>query len=144
LLAWGLLSILYLKNLYKTNMNDKIITALLAILIALSGWSLTTTVGLKSDVAVLKEKVSGIENEIQNSKNFKGKKKRKKKIQTTEKGVQILIIGLILALVLLLGCENVRQSIGVSTSPFSTKMEEKTKLNYKIIFGKVRPKEDDD
>ena len=74
-----LLSILYLKNLYKTNMNDKIITALLAILIALSGWSLTTTVGLKSDVAVLKEKVSGIENEIQNSKNFKGKKNRKKK-----------------------------------------------------------------
>ena len=59
-------------------MNDKIITALLAILIALSGWSLTTTVGLKSDVAVLKEKVSGIENEIQNSKAFKGKKKRKK------------------------------------------------------------------
>ena len=41
-------------------------------------------------------------------------------------------------------CENVRQSIGVSTNPFSTKMEEKTKLNYKIIFGKVRPKEDDD
>ena len=44
-------------------MHDKIITALLAILIALSGWRLTTTVGLKSDVAVLKEKVSGIENE---------------------------------------------------------------------------------
>ena len=59
--------------------NDRIITVLLAILIALSGWSLTTTVGLKSDVAVLKEKVSGIENEIQNSKAFKGKKKRKKK-----------------------------------------------------------------
>jgi hypothetical protein len=46
---------------------------------------------------------------------------------------------------LLTGCfENVRQSIGISTNPFSTKMEEKTKLNYKIIFGKVRPKEDDD
>ena len=60
-------------------MNDKIITVLLAILIALSGWSLTTTVGLKSDVAVLKEKVSGVENEIQDFKNFKGKKKRKKK-----------------------------------------------------------------
>ena len=79
MLVWHLLSILYLKNLYKTNMNDKIITALLAILIALSGWSLTTTVGLKSDVAVLKEKVSGVENEIQDFKNFKGKKKRKKK-----------------------------------------------------------------
>ena len=53
-----------------------------------------------------------------------------------------------LFLVLLIGgltaCENVRQSIGISTSPFSEKMEEKTKLNYKIIFGKVRPKEDDD
>ena len=60
-------------------MNDKIITALLAILIALSGWSLTTTVGLKSDVAVLKEKVSGVENEIQDFKTFSKKKKRKKK-----------------------------------------------------------------
>ena len=60
-------------------MNDKIIAALLAILIALSGWSLTTTVGLKSDVAVLKEKVSGIENEIQAAKTFKKKKRRKKK-----------------------------------------------------------------
>jgi len=50
-----------------------------ASLIALSGWSLTTTVGLKSDVAVLKEKVSGVENEIQDFKNLKGKKKRKKK-----------------------------------------------------------------
>jgi len=60
-------------------MNDKIIAVLLAILIALSGWSLTTTVGLKSDVAVLKEKVSGIENEIQNGKTFQKKKRRKKK-----------------------------------------------------------------
>jgi len=60
-------------------MHDKIITALLAILIALSGWSLTTTVGLKSDVAVLKEKVSGVEHEIQNSKKFQKKKRRKKK-----------------------------------------------------------------
>ena len=45
---------------------------------------------------------------------------------------------------LLTGCENVRQSIGISTNPFSNKFEEKTKVNYKIIFGKVRPKEDDD
>tara|TARA_R110002051_G_scaffold19120_2_gene53927 strand:+ start:262 stop:438 length:177 start_codon:yes stop_codon:yes gene_type:complete len=52
---------------------------------------------------------------------------------------------LVLFLSLLTGCfENVRQSIGISTNPFSTKMEEKTKLNYKIIFGKVRPKEDND
>ena len=67
-------------------MNDKTIAALLAILIALSGWSLTTTVGLKSDVAVLKEKVSGIENEIQNSKAFKGKKKNRKKKKNNWEG----------------------------------------------------------
>ena len=43
------------------------------------------------------------------------------------------------------GCwENVRQSIGISTNPFSQNVNEKTKFNYKIIFGKVRPKEDDD
>ena len=52
---------------------------------------------------------------------------------------------LILFMFFLVGCfENVRQSVGISTSPLSTKMEEKTKLNYKIIFGKVRPKEDND
>ena len=53
-----------------------------------------------------------------------------------------------LFLVLLIGgltaCENVRQSIGISTNPFSQNVNEKTKFNYKIIFGKVRPKEDDD
>ena len=52
---------------------------------------------------------------------------------------------LITLMIFLSGCwENVRQSIGISTNPFSEKFEEKTKLNYKIIFGKVRPKEDDD
>ena len=52
---------------------------------------------------------------------------------------------LVVFMFFLTGCfENVRQSIGISTNHFSTKMEEKTKLNYKIIFGKVRPKEDDD
>ena len=68
-------------------MNDKIITALLAILIALSGWSLSTTVGLKSDVAVLKEKVSKVEKDMEeavwntlDSNKKKKKKKKKKKI----------------------------------------------------------------
>jgi outer membrane lipopolysaccharide assembly protein LptE/RlpB len=55
-----------------------------------------------------------------------------------------------LFLVLLIGgltaCtfENTRQSVGVATNPFSTKMEEKTKLQWKITFGKIRPKEDTD
>ena len=58
-------------------MNDKLIAAALACLIALSGWSLTTTVGLKSEVAILKEKVSQIESSIKQVK----KKNRKKKKQ---------------------------------------------------------------
>jgi hypothetical protein len=52
-----------------------------------------------------------------------------------------------LFLTLFLGaCENVRQSIGITTKPFQDgeQFENSTKFNYKIIFGKVRPKEDDD
>jgi len=52
---------------------------------------------------------------------------------------------LIIFMIFLAGCwSNVRQSIGISTNPFSQNVNEKTKFNYKIIFGKVRPKEDDD
>ena len=48
---------------------------------------------------------------------------------------------------LLYSCENTRHSIGVSGKPLSTNFEENVKVNYKIIFGKVRSKkteEDDD
>ena len=54
---------------------------------------------------------------------------------------------LITLMIFLSGCwENVRQSIGISTKPLQSgeQLENSTKLNYKIIFGKVRPKEDDD
>ena len=51
---------------------------------------------------------------------------------------------LIVLLLFIYGCENVRQSIGVSGKPLSRNFEENIKVNYKIIFGKVRPKEDDD
>lgn len=56
------------------------------------------------------------------------------------------ILTIMMMLLFIYGCENVRHSIGVSTKPFSTKFEESTKLNYKIIFGKVRSKkvEEDD
>ena len=54
---------------------------------------------------------------------------------------------LLLSLTLFLSaCENVRHKVGISAKPFATdgKFEDSTKLNYTIIFGKVRPKEDDD
>jgi hypothetical protein len=48
--------------------------------------------------------------------------------------------------IILLGCENVKHKIGISTKPFQSgeSFENSTKLNYSIIFGKIRPKEDDD
>ena len=62
-------------------MNDKIITALLAILIALGGWTLSRTFSLSQDMVIIKEKVSRIENEIQDIKTVKKKKRGKKKNQ---------------------------------------------------------------
>ena len=60
-------------------MNDKLITALLAIVLALGGWSLQRSFSLSQDMVVIKMKIEVIQDEIQNFKNFKGKKPRKKK-----------------------------------------------------------------
>ena len=51
---------------------------------------------------------------------------------------------ILITILFIYGCENVRHSIGVSGKPLSRNFEEKCKVNYKIIFGKVRPKEDED
>ena len=58
-------------------MENKIIAAALACIIALSGWSLTTTVGLKTDVALLKQQVEEIEKKVSKFKPNKKKKKKK-------------------------------------------------------------------
>ena len=58
-------------------MDNKIIAAALACIIALSGWALTTTVGLKTDVSLLKEKVNQIEDKVSKFKPNKKKKKKK-------------------------------------------------------------------
>ena len=59
--------------------------------------------------------------------------------------MKYLVLLLFLTL-FLSACENVKHKIGVSTKPFATdgKFEDSAKINYTIIFGKVRPKEDDD
>ena len=56
----------------------------------------------------------------------------------------LVIILFVILFVSACSFENTRQSIGINTNPFSTKMEEKTKLNWKITWGKIRPKEDED
>ena len=60
-------------------MNDKLITALLAIVLALGGWSLQRSFSLSQDMVVFKMKIEVIQNEISNFKDLKGKKHRKKK-----------------------------------------------------------------
>ena len=54
------------------------------------------------------------------------------------------LIWIVMCSFFIVACENTRQSIGVTTNPLSSKMEEKTKFQWKITFGKIRPKEDTD
>ena len=56
----------------------------------------------------------------------------------------VFVFWTIIFLGILTGCENVRQSIGISGKPLSRNFEENVKVNYKNSFGKVRPKEDDE
>jgi hypothetical protein len=60
-------------------MNEKLITALLAILLALGGWTLQRTFSLSQDMVLIKTKVEMIEDEIQQFKTLKSKKKNKRK-----------------------------------------------------------------
>ena len=66
-------------------------------------------------------------------------------MERTERWIRYLIMFLWVCLFMAItGCENTRQSIGITTNPLSSKMEDKTKLQWKITFGKIRPKEDTD
>ena len=93
----------------------------------------------------LKKRYRGLKMKFRTLKLFQRRRNARKRIQTTEKAVQALVIGLMLVLVLLVGCENTKHKIGVSTKPFQSgeDLEDNTKLNYTIVFGKVRPQEDD-
>ena len=68
----------------RKQMNDKLITALLAILLALGGWTLQRTFSLSQDMVLIKTKVEMIDDEISKFKDSKGKKKRKKKKKQSE------------------------------------------------------------
>ena len=68
--------------------NDKIITALLAVLLALGGWTLSRTFSLSQDMVLVKEKISQVEKQLDEAvwntlpepeKNSKKKRKKKKK-----------------------------------------------------------------
>ena len=58
-------------------MNDRLITALLAVLLALGGWTLSRTFSLSQDMVLIKEQVSNIEQDIKHVKKKSRKKKQK-------------------------------------------------------------------
>ena len=58
-------------------MENKLITALLAILLALGGWNLSQTFSLSKQMVLVQEKVNNIEENIQKFSKKKPKKKKK-------------------------------------------------------------------
>ena len=60
-------------------MENKLITALLAILLALGGWNLSQTFSLSNQMVLVKEKVNNIEENLEKFSKKKPKKKKKKK-----------------------------------------------------------------
>ena len=62
--------------------------------------------------------------------------------KTTEKGVQVLIIGLALVLLLLVGCENgARHSLELTEPTDHTKGDDGGEIKYKIIWGSTKHKD---
>ena len=60
-------------------MENKVITALLAILLALGGWNLSQTFELSNDMVLVKEKITQIEKTLDKKSLSKKKPKKKKK-----------------------------------------------------------------
>ena len=75
-------------------------------------------------------------------KLLRRRKIARKKIQTTERAIQALIIGLALVLVLLVGCDNgARHSLEITESTDHTTGDDGGKLKYKIIWGSTKHKD---
>ena len=75
-------------------------------------------------------------------KLFQRRRNARKRIQTTEKMVQAVIIGLMLVLVLLVGCENnARHSIELTEPTDHTKGDDGGEIKYKIIWGSTKHKD---
>ena len=90
----------------------------------------------------LKKKYRGLKMKFRTAKLFQRRRNARKKIRTTEKGVQALIIGLALVLLLLVGCENgARHSLELTEPTDHTTGDDGGKLKYKIIWGSTKHKD---
>ena len=72
-------------------------------------------------------------------KIFRKRRNARRRIQTTEKIVQALIIGLVVVLLLLVGCENgARHSLELTEPTDHTTGDDGGKMKYKIIWGSTK------
>ena len=75
-------------------------------------------------------------------KILRARRNARRRKQTTEKGVQALIIGLALVLLLLVGCENgARHSLELTEPTDHTKGDDGGEIKYKIIWGSTKHKD---
>jgi len=75
-------------------------------------------------------------------KLLRARRNARRKIQTTEKAVQALIIILALAVLLLVGCENgARHSLELTEPTDHTTGDDGGKMKYKIIWGSTKHNE---
>jgi len=87
----------------------------------------------------LKKKYRGLKMKFRTAKILRARRNARKRRQTTEKGIQALIIGLALVLFLLVGCENgARHSLELTESTDHTTGDDGGKIKYKIIWGSTK------
>ena len=88
---------------------------------------------------LLKKKYRGLKMKYRTLKLLRRRKNARKRIQTTERGIQALIIILALVLVLLVGCENgARHSLELTEPTDHTTGDDGGKIKYKIIWGSTK------
>ena len=96
-------------------MNEKLITALLAILLALGGWTLQRTFSLSQDMVLIKTKVEMIEDEVSNFKILRARRSARKKRSREIKWMKYLVSCMIIGLLFLfsVGCDGVKHVIQI-------------------------------
>ena len=95
--------------------------------------------GLSQMWQFLKKRYRGLKMKFRTLKLFQRKRNARKRLRTTEKAVQALIIGLVLVLLLLVGCENgARHSLELTEPTDHTTGDDGGKMKYKIIWGSTK------
>ena len=95
--------------------------------------------GLSQMLQFLKKRYRGLKMKYKTLRIFQKRRNARRREQTTEKGVQALIIGLALVLLLLVGCENgSRHSLELTEPTDHTTGDDGGKVKYKIIWGSTK------